>query len=690
VDRPSQLYRQMIRWGLRVYNKSDVNNPQTGANLGQLAASESSRDHDFVSIGGNDHNLTLQTGSDEDTVMANASSYSASSITQHVPKLRVVGYEEDEDEDEDMDDDEDRNVNKDMDDDKDKGKGKDNDNDNDDNDEEELVGKTSPSILSTTDSVAPTDITTRVPVGAHPWMDHFNLQHLLKTRQEEPYWPQSPFVRIWSGWLPPSAIFHMVAIANFLAAAHLFQHAFDVYYLVFLNCSRVSDRFTLQLLGAVIDCARTCVTADQTRRAIGILEAALEWQLHHHHDKASSTALLHLYLGELLEGLGESGFALHYFHAVSLSASNDFILDDLPTDIQFREWTAMITKIQKLAPLYLSSVSAAASTKLLDVIMAWDEVNPMEMLLDWCVAVISGNAEFLDTGASSEAASDAKYPERKFHLLYCLLVQKWLQEGRPILFGTLIFRRKDLEGRRAVSCFDALATLAGLISENTHWHLDLSGFSQTNTEGENQRLSRRYVKSASFLLENRSVSELAYVDALLDHIGAFSAEQKVIIDPYRDEMFLNMALKMVSPPLLGNYPNVHFPLPSDPPPWKMQLPSSALPQAPPGVAETASILSQSSVSSSVKMFLDVYNRIKGRFTIFSLGNRTTQSITMSIDSHDSWNFNIVTGMPSEPISDEAQREEMSAGIGIVQPCALATSKATPIGEIVSFSWYDDS
>jgi hypothetical protein len=33
---------------------------------------------------------------------------------------------------------------------------------------------------------------------------------------------------------------------------------------------------------------------------------------------------------------------------------------------------------------------------------------------------------------------------------------------------------------------------------------------------------------------------------------------------------------------------------------------------------------------------------------------------------------------------------MSAGIGIVQPCALATSKATPIGEIVSVSWYDDS
>jgi hypothetical protein len=35
-------------------------------------------------------------------------------------------------------------------------------------------------------------------------------------------------------------------------------------------------------------------------------------------------------------------------------------------------------------------------------------------------------------------------------------------------------------------------------------------------------------------------------------------------------------------------------------------------------------------------------------------------------------------------------QKLSAGIGIVQPCALATSKATPIGEIVSVSWYDDS
>jgi hypothetical protein len=483
-----------------------------------------------------------------------------------------------------------------------------------------------------------------------------------------------PGIEIGSNRLEPQILKELERAAGFLCAAQSKADAFDLYFAIFNILRHTLDFGSRHILVATLNCARSSERNSQHECAVGMLLHALRWQEEHNLSNPQWTYVLHSYLSDVYIKMGKEEEAeIHDMEVMYCSDYDDlsrFVRSNLPdaTDTpgyfpsnhqialrlesRFRQTmdSALQASGYNASLPDMSVASCHTFEKTMDTACSKATVK---RLLDWCERVIAAGDRSFDVWI--KVLPDEPIDAQDFigQMLYCYLMERWLEEAQRLPFPPTAVQQSIADLLRSgLAIPETIAALSSIIVDET-----FPGDLWTSMSYRSRILSKLHLipsviaphllATVRLLREESSQSDRKFAD-VYQPLAAMSPDvgSRPITDLSRQ------ALRLFSRNMVSTAQN-------DKTTSRKATKSDTL-RLMPSVTELQSwsFRSQSlfptdsspQFSTDNQASLDVksaHSSTRRR----SLSTRPTTSSGISMESHSSWSFTKVTGMPRAPLDE---------------------------------------
>ena len=231
-------------------------------------------------------------------------------------------------------------------------------------------------------------------------------------------------------------------VADYLCAARSHADAFDLYYVIFCHLHKTMETYDRRhLITAVLNCARSSSTDQQSECAIAVLRLTLRDQGRGTGDHISA-GVLHLYLGELYKKQknekSEASTATAIQH-LAIPRENDTTksvqgLMGRPPNAELYLplplYTSLIIQSKRSNPAYARHFSSSSASQRLAEKIRYNTIP--KYLLNWCTDAIGIKAAELDPLAGILKGDTPIMKEAMARLLFCCFSELWLKDTRKV------------------------------------------------------------------------------------------------------------------------------------------------------------------------------------------------------------------------------------------------------------------
>jgi hypothetical protein len=487
-----------------------------------------------------------------------------------------------------------------------------------------------------------------------------------------------PSIEIGSNRLEPQILKKLERAAGFLCAAQSKADAFDLYFAIFNILRHTLDFGSRHILVATLNCARSSERSSQHECAVRMLLHALRWQEERNLSNPQWAYVLHSYLSDVYVKMGkEKEVEIHDMEVMYCSDYDDlsrFVRSNIPdatdTPGYFPNNHQIALRLESRFRQTMDSTLQASgyTTSLPDTSVASRHAFEKTMdtacskatvkrLLDWCERVIAAGDRSFDVWI--KVLPDEPMDAQDFisQMLYCYLMERWLEETQRLPLPPTAVQQSITDLLRSgLAIPETIAALSSIIVDET-----FPGDLWTSMSYRSRILSKLHLipsviaphllATIRLLREESSRSDRKFAGAY-QPLAAMSPD--VGRRPITD--LSQQALRLFSRSMVSTAQN-------DKTTSRKATKSGTLPLMP-SVTELQSwsFRSQSLFQTDSSPQFSTDNRaspltlsdVKSTHSstlCHSLSTRPTTSSGISMESHSSWSFTEVTGMPRASLDE---------------------------------------